>query len=103
MLAAILMRDMYAVGSTLICPSPATLSHTYIFLAVGHASMSLQTFSREIAASPGQPPPVNILGMTTYDMEYPFVLFGSDLLAVPSPLPASHAPGRAWEAGKVLD
>ena len=36
-------------------------------------------------------------------MEYPFGQSGSAFLAVPPPLPASYAHGRAQEAGKVLD
>ena len=63
---------------------------------------------RETPSLPMSPPSfffpqLYILSMTSYGMRYPFGQFGSAVLAVPPPVPASCAPGRAWEAGKVLD
>ena len=70
-----------------------------------HSPTDAQLVPEQRSAPPGQLPPVYILGMMSYGMEYSFGQFGSAVLAVSPPsflCPSSLLAGWAREAEKSL-
>ena len=75
--------------------------------AIAHRSLTdAQSVPEQWSTPPGQLPPVYILGMTSYGLEYPFGQLGSAVPAVSPPsflCTPSLLTGRAvWEAEKAL-
>ena len=70
-----------------------------------HLLTDAQSVPEQRSTPPSQLPPVYILGMTSYGMEYSFGQFGSAVLAVSPPnflCPSSLLAGWAREAEKSL-
>ena len=71
---------------TIIIPKELDYTKQVVHNVIAHHSLTdAQLVPEQQSTPPGQLPPVYILGMISYGMEYPFGQFGSAVLAVSPP------------------